>query len=115
VHPALEVLGAFGRLGVSAFGGPIAHIGYFRAEFVERRKWLEQAAFAEIVALCNLLPGPSSSQVGMIVGYVRAGWLGLFAAWIAFTLPPRSSCTPSPCGSLQGPSIPRTVGRTDCS
>jgi chromate transporter len=84
---ALEVLGAFLRLGLTAFGGPIAHLGYFRAEFVERRRWLDEAAYAELVALCQFLPGPASSQVGFAIGLGRAGPLGALAAWCGFTLP----------------------------
>jgi chromate transporter len=84
---ALEVLLAFGKLGVSSFGGPIAHIGYFRQEFVVRRSWLEEAAYADLVALCQFLPGPASSQVGFSLGLMRAGWLGALAAWTGFTLP----------------------------
>lgn len=84
---AAEVFGAFARLGVTAFGGPVAHIGYFRTEFVERRKWLDDAAFADLVALCQFLPGPASSQVGLAIGARRAGALGALAAWTAFTLP----------------------------
>lgn len=88
-HPgsAGEVFVAFLRLGVTSFGGPIAHLGYFREAFVERRKWLSETAYAELVALCQFLPGPASSQVGMAIGLQRAGWLGLLAAWSAFTLP----------------------------
>lgn len=77
----------FLRLGVTSFGGPIAHLGYFRTEFVERRKWLGDSAYADLVALCQFLPGPTSSQVGMAVGLQRAGTLGLIAAWVGFTLP----------------------------
>jgi chromate transporter len=84
---ALEVLLAFAKLGVGAFGGPLAHLGYFRAEFVVRRRWLGEAAFADLVALCQLLPGPASSQVGFSIGLLRAGYLGALAAWAAFTLP----------------------------
>jgi chromate transporter len=82
-----EVFAAFLRLGVSAFGGPIAHLGYFNAEFVQRRGWLDQDTFAQIVALCQFLPGPASSQVCIIIGLSRAGVLGGALAWIAFTLP----------------------------
>jgi chromate transporter len=81
------VLAAFARLGVSSFGGPIAHLGYFREEFVTRRRWLDEAAYADLVALCQVLPGPASSQVGFALGLMRAGWLGALAAWCAFTLP----------------------------
>ena len=84
---ALEVLGAFLRLGCTSFGGPVAHLGYFRAEFVVRRRWLDEGAYADIVALCQFLPGPASSQVGLSLGLLRAGWLGAFCAWIGFTLP----------------------------
>lgn len=83
----LEVLLAFAKLGVSAFGGPLAHIGYFRDEFVVRRRWLGEAAFADLVALCQILPGPASSQVGFSLGLLRAGYIGALAAWAAFTLP----------------------------
>jgi chromate transporter len=82
-----EVLGVFARLGVTSFGGPIAHLGYFRTEFVERRKWLDEQAYADLVALCQFLPGPASSQVGMSLGILRAGLLGGLAAWLGFTLP----------------------------
>lgn len=75
------------RLGLTSFGGPVAHIGYFREEYVGRRRWLAEEQFAELVALSNLLPGPSSSQVGIAVGVHRAGKLGGLAAWIGFTLP----------------------------
>jgi chromate transporter len=84
---ALEVFLAFAKLGVSCFGGPIAHIGYFRQEFVVRRRWLDEAAYADLVALCQFLPGPASSQVGFSLGLTRAGWLGGLAAWTGFTLP----------------------------
>jgi len=83
----IEVLGAFLKLGLTSFGGPVAHLGYFRAEFVERRRWLDDKAYSDLVALCQFLPGPSSSQVGMAVGLGRAGWLGALAAWLGFTLP----------------------------
>jgi chromate transporter len=84
---ALEVLLIFLRLGLSSFGGPIAHIGYFRDEFVTRRRWLDEQAYADLVALCQFLPGPASSQVGFSIGLMRAGYLGGLAAWIGFTLP----------------------------
>jgi chromate transporter len=83
----LEVLLVFLRLGLSSFGGPIAHLGYFREEFVTRRKWLDEQAFADLVALCQFLPGPASSQTGFSIGLMRAGYLGGLAAWTAFTLP----------------------------
>ena len=82
-----EVLAAFARLGVSCFGGPIAHLGYFRAEFVERRGWLDERAYADLVGLCQFLPGPASSQTGFALGLIRAGPLGALAAWTGFTLP----------------------------
>lgn len=82
-----EVFLAFARLGVTAFGGPIAHLGYFRDEFVTRRKWLTDSAYADLVALCQFLPGPASSQVGFALGLLRAGPLGALAAFLAFTLP----------------------------
>lgn len=84
---ATEVFLEFLKLGVSSFGGPIAHLGYFRRTFVQRLHWLDDATFAEILALCNLLPGPTSSQVGIIIGTLRARALGGLAAWIAFTTP----------------------------
>ncbi len=84
---ASEVFWAFLRLGFTAFGGPIAHLGYFRAEFVERRRWLSEAAFADLVALCQFLPGPASSQAGFAIGLLRAGFLGGLLAWAGFTLP----------------------------
>src|SRR5207253_3550447 len=84
---ALEVLRIFLRLGLTSFGGPVAHLGYFRAEFVERRRWLDEPAFADIVALCQFLPGPASSQVGISLGILRAGLPGAFAAWLGFTAP----------------------------
>src|SRR5665213_2239663 len=83
----LEVLLAFAKLGVTCFGGPIAHIGYFRQEFVVKRRWLDEHAYADLVALCQFLPGPVSSQVGFSIGLMRGGYLGGIAAWIAFTLP----------------------------
>ena len=82
-----EVLLAFLKLGLTSFGGPIAHLGYFRAEFVTRRRWLTDQEYSDLVALCQFLPGPTSSQVGMALGLGRAGWAGMFAAWLAFTLP----------------------------
>jgi chromate transporter len=86
--PAMRnVFLAFLRLGLTSFGGPIAHIGYFRREFVERRGWIDERLFAHVVAFCSVLPGPTSSQVGMIVGLVRAGPAGALAAWLGFTLP----------------------------
>lgn len=77
----------FLRLGLTSFGGPIAHLGYFREEFVTRRRWLSERSYADLVALCQFLPGPASSQVGMALGLSRAGYGGLLAAWAGFTLP----------------------------
>lgn len=85
--PAREVFLAFLRLGVTSFGGPIAHLGYFNQEFVRRRRWLDESTFAQIVALCQFLPGPASSQVGIIIGLIRGGTPGAVLAWLAFTLP----------------------------
>jgi chromate transporter len=82
-----EVLVAFLRLGLSSFGGPIAHLGYFRNAFVARRQWVSEHDFAEFVAVCQLMPGPASSQVAFAIGLSRAGYLGALAAWIGFTLP----------------------------
>src|SRR6266404_1439368 len=82
-----EVLVAALRLGLTSFGGPIAHIGYFRREYVTRRSWLDEASFADLVALCQFLPGPASSQLGIAIGTRRAGLLGGLAAWLGFTLP----------------------------
>ena len=84
---AFRVFAAFLKLGCTSFGGPIAHIGYFREEFVGRRKWLDDRAYADLVALCNFLPGPASSQVGIALGISRAGLAGGVAAWLGFTLP----------------------------
>jgi chromate transporter len=84
---ALEVLRVFLKLGVTSFGGPIAHIGYFREEFVVRRKWIDEHAYADLVGLCQFLPGPASSQVGFSMGLMRAGYRGGLAAWAGFTLP----------------------------
>lgn len=84
---ALEVLAVFFRLGLTSFGGPVAHLGYFSEEIVRRRRWLDEGAYADLVALCQFLPGPASSQVGISVGMARAGLLGGLAAWVGFTLP----------------------------
>lgn len=88
-HPGTvaEVFWVFLRLGVTSFGGPIAHLGYFREAFVARRGWLGDRAYADLVALCQFLPGPASSKVGMAIGLQRAGFAGLLAAWVGFTLP----------------------------
>jgi chromate transporter len=83
----LEVLGVSTRLGLTSFGGPIAHLGYFHEEYVKRRKWIDEQNYADLVALCQFLPGPASSQVSIAIGIVRAGLPGGFAAWLGFTLP----------------------------
>jgi chromate transporter len=89
-HPqgtAGEVFRAFLKLGLTSFGGPIAHLGYFRDELVIRREWIDDAGYADLVALCQFLPGPASSQVGFALGLMRGGLIGALAAWAAFTLP----------------------------
>ncbi|WP_379156461.1 chromate transporter [Paenibacillus sp. sgz5001063] len=83
----LEVLGVSLKLGLTSFGGPIAHLGYFHNEYIRRRKWMDERSYADLVALCQFLPGPASSQVGIGIGVVRAGLLGGFIAWLGFTLP----------------------------
>jgi chromate transporter len=85
-NPA-EVFLIFLKLGLTSFGGPVAHLGYFRSEFVERRKWLSESNYADLVGLCQFLPGPASSQVGIAIGLSRGGYVGALAAWAAFTLP----------------------------
>jgi len=84
---AFEIFFTFLKLGLTSFGGPVAHIGYFRKEFVEKKGWLDQAAFADLLALCQFLPGPSSSQLGISIGLVRGGLPGAALAWLGFTLP----------------------------
>ncbi|KVA01573.1 chromate transporter [Burkholderia latens] len=84
---AWPVFVAFLRLGLTSFGGPVAHLGYFRDAFVTRRGWLTERAYADLVGLCQFLPGPASSQVGMAIGLSRAGYAGMLAAWLGFTLP----------------------------
>src|ERR1700716_4257084 len=83
----LAVFWIFLKLGCTSFGGPIAHLGYMRHEFVERRRWLDDPSYADLVALCQLLPGPASSKLGIALGISRAGLPGGFAAWLGFTLP----------------------------
>lgn len=83
----VEVFLVFLRLGLVSFGGPVAHLGYFRDELVTRRGWLSEQAYGDLVALCQFLPGPASSQTGFALGLIRAGWLGALAAFVAFTLP----------------------------
>ncbi|MBZ9678160.1 chromate efflux transporter [Mesorhizobium sp. ES1-1] len=88
VRSPWEIFAVFLRLGLTSFGGPVAHLGYFREEFVGRRKWLDEAGYADLVALCQFLPGPASSQVGFSIGVLRGnGLLGGLAAWAGFTLP----------------------------
>ncbi len=101
----LEVFPIFLKLGLSCFGGPIAHIGYFRDEFVVRRKWIDEHAYADLVALCQFLPGPASSQVGFSIGLMRAGYLGGLAAWTGFTLPSAAALVlfAYGAGALSGP------------
>jgi chromate transporter len=84
---ALEVGSAFLQLGLTSFGGPVAHIGYFRREFVDRRDWLTEEQFGHLLGLCQFLPGPASSQLGFCIGLLRAGWAGALAAFVGFTLP----------------------------
>jgi chromate transporter len=84
---AAEVLRVFLKLGLTSFGGPVAHLGYFRDEFVVRRKWLDEANYVDIIALCQFLPGPASSQVGITIGMLRAGLPGALCAWLGFTAP----------------------------
>ena len=86
-NTASEVFAAFLKLGLTSFGGPVAHLGYFRQEIVERRGWVDDRAYGDLVALSQFLPGPSSSQVGIALGAVRAGVRGACAAWLGFTLP----------------------------
>lgn len=83
----LEILWVSARLGLTSFGGPIAHLGYFREEYVSRRKWLDEQSYADLVALCQFLPGPASSKVGIAIGIMRAGLPGGVLAWLGFTLP----------------------------
>ncbi len=85
--PAFEILGVALRLGLTSFGGPIAHLGYFQQEYVIRRRWLDAESFADLVVLCQFLPGPASSQVGIAIGMRRGGLAGAIAAWLGFTLP----------------------------
>jgi len=82
-----EVLAVAGRLGLTSFGGPIAHLGYFHEEYVVRRKWIDETKYGDLVALCQMIPGPSSSQLGIAIGMERAGILGGLTAWLGFTLP----------------------------
>jgi len=106
----LEVLTVATRLGLTSFGGPIAHLGYFHAEYVVRRKWLDEQTYADVVALCQFLPGPASSQVGMAVGILRAGLLGALAAWLGFTLPSALLLVALAYGVTLGPASELAVG-----
>ena len=106
---AWEVFVVFLRLGLTSFGGPVAHLGYFRTEFVQRRQWLTDGAYADLVALCQFLPGPTSSQVGMAIGMERAGHLGAWAAWAGFTLPSALALTLLALGIGHGDGIPPGV------
>lgn len=83
----LEVLAVSFKLGLTSFGGPVAHLGYFHNEYIERRKWMDERSYADLVALCQFLPGPASSQVGIGIGVIRSGLLGGMMAWLGFTLP----------------------------
>ncbi|MCM3629907.1 chromate transporter [Paenibacillus glycanilyticus] len=87
MKPLFEVLIVSFKLGCTSFGGPTAHLGYFHHEYVERRRWMDERSYADLVALAQFLPGPASSQVGIGIGLLRAGWLGGVAAWIGFTMP----------------------------
>src|SRR6516162_4148980 len=109
-HPA-EVLRVALRLGLTSFGGPIAHLGYFERVYVRERAWLSAGQYAALVGLCQILPGPTSSQVGFLIGLHRAGWRGALAAWAGFTLP--SALLLYACArlatQLQGPLLPAMV------
>ena len=97
----------FLKLGLTSFGGPVAHLGYFRQEFVERRRWLSEASFVDIVALCQFLPGPASSQTGLMIGLSRAGYGGAAAAWLGFTMP---SALAMVLFAFAAPALSRTLG-----
>jgi chromate transporter len=108
--PVVDVAIAFLRLGLTSFGGPVAHVGYFRAAFVARRRWLDDHEFAALAALCQALPGPTSSQLGCAIGYRRAGLAGAFVAWLAFTLPSAllltvAALVPLPAGAGPGAAL----------
>ena len=117
-HPAREVLATFAKLGVTSFGGPVAHLGYFRAEIVERRRWVDEQAYADLVGLCQFLPGPASSQTGFALGLMRGGYLGGLAAWAGFTLPSAillllfAYGAPALSGSAAGAGLGRSSART---
>ena len=105
--PALELFTTFLRLGLTSFGGPLAHTGYFHREFVARRRWLEEDSFAQLLALSQFLPGPASSQLGFSIGLLRGGWAGALAAFVGFTLP--SAVIMSAFAWLR-PQLPGTLG-----
>src|ERR1700730_7602877 len=86
-HSRIEIFFVALRLGLTSFGGPVAHIGFFHSEYVVRRKWLDERAYADLMALCQFLPGPASSQLGFSIGMARGGLLGGFLAWLGFTMP----------------------------
>lgn len=83
----IEIVAASSKLGLTSFGGPTAHLGYFKNEYVDKRKWLDDKAYADIIALCQFLPGPASSQVGIVIGMLRGGMMGGLLSWLGFTLP----------------------------
>lgn len=87
VRILLEILFASTKLGLTSFGGPVAHLAYFKDEYIDRRKWLDDKTYADIIAVCQFLPGPASSQVGMSIGMLRGGLLGGFISWVGFTIP----------------------------
>ena len=98
----LEIFRVALKLGLTSFGGPVAHLGYFHAEYVQRRRWLSEAAYADLVALCQFLPGPASSQLGFAIGLLRGGLPGGLLAWLGFTLP--SAVIMTLCGYGLAPS-----------
>ncbi|SEP71050.1 chromate transporter [Virgibacillus subterraneus] len=83
----IEILGASLKLGLTSFGGPVAHLGYFKEEYIDKRKWIDDKTYADIIALCQFLPGPASSQVGIAIGMLRGGFLGGVVSWLGFTIP----------------------------
>src|SRR5699024_3650063 len=87
VRILLEILFASTKIGLTSFGGPVAHLAYFKDEYIDRRKWLDDKTYADIIAVCQFLPGPASSQVGMSIGMLRGGLLGGFISWAGFTIP----------------------------
>ncbi len=99
---AWQILLIFLRLGCTSFGGPVAHLAFFQSEFVDKRRWLSASAYADLVALCQFLPGPASSQVGMALGWQQAGWRGALAAWFGFTMPSALLLIAAALGLVQG-------------